>query len=946
MSNIEDNELLCEFVAESRDHLSSIEPDLLTLEREGSAAGNELINRVFRAIHSIKGAAGFFGLERLKQLSHAMESVLMMVREGKQEPNVYVMDPLLAGVDLLNTMLENIDASEHVDCATVQQQLENILNGPAPLPQAAPVTSTGAIEAPQAAPPSEGDVAVATAAGFEAWQPRAEDLQQARANGQRLWLVTFDPKTDFAKKTPAQRLTQLAETGMVLQHRPAAPWGDAPQSDAAGGPWQVLIANVLSPDLLSLDLGLPAERIQPGPTELVSGTDAIPSLNVQPVSASEAPLPAQAEAAPEAHATPAPEASENLTRVEKPTLASAPAQAADKATGAVAGKNPTTSTSMAEESIRVRVDLLNKLMDLAGELVLARNQLLRKFEDVAKDSQAGNILQNVDFITADLQEHIMQTRMQPLGVLFSKFPRVVRDIAKQLGKNIQIHLAGEDVELDKTIVESLSDPLTHLIRNCCDHGIETPDVRAKAGKPEQGSVLLQAYHESGQINIAITDDGKGIDGNVIARKAVEKGLIAQADVDRLGPQERAQLIFLPGLSTAEKVSDLSGRGVGMDVVKTNIEKLGGTISLESTLGEGTTLILRLPLTLAIVPSLIIGVGGERFAMPQVNLEELVCVRASEINERIEQVGSAAVLRLRGRLLPLLKLSDVLHLVSEDRRRHIADQRLLATSDLPEAKEDDTFTVPDTPPPVNRRRTVQSDYNILVVRSGVHTFGLIAEQLFDTEEIVVKALSSYLKQCRCFSGATIMGDGRVAMILDVDGILKEAHFNFSDLEAEETRRQLQADNAGSGQGATGGQGKQSILLFNNSEDEIFALRLASVQRLEKFNIADIERVAGREFITYRGQGLPILRLENYLPVGPHPHDAMESFLIIPQAGHAGIMVSRILDTMEIGTALDQKTMQAPGLAGSAIINNHLTLFIDPEALLQMAGIPTGAALAAV
>lgn len=908
MSSFDDQSLIQEFVTESNEHLESIEPDLLTLEQEGGQVSQDIVNRIFRAIHSIKGASGFFGFENLKNLSHVMESVLMLIRDGKLTPTPEVVQPMLTGVDKLRNMLEDITASEEVDCQEQITALNAILSGEPP----SKADSGKKKENKKAEDTSPSENRMEKISVHPLFEPERMALDAAVAHGQKLFSVEIYMDQDLKDKnrTPLDLLDVLTSTGVVLDSAFNLE-GFAGLDSCLDTNLSVvfLYASVLDIDLIAAALNIPETQVGTIDLSEILGGEKKSTTPQAPTK--------QAEKKAD---------TEDKTENSTATPVKQPARKAEGGGGGDSGA----------ETVRVKVDLLNRLMDLAGELVLSRNQLMRTMgRELAHVEGLSNIAQNIDLVTSDLQEHIMQTRMQAVGNIFRKFPRVVRDISHQLGKEIELITTGEDVELDKSILESLSDPLTHLIRNCCDHGIETPEVRQQSGKGPKGTVLLEAYHEGGQINIRISDDGKGIDHKALAKKALDNGMLTEAALSKMSPQEMANLIFMPGLSTAKEISDISGRGVGMDVVRTNIEKLGGNITLTTELGQGTTLILRLPLTLAIIPSLVVGVEGHRFAMPQINLVELVRVKASEIASKVEKVGSASVLRLRGKLLPLVRLADVLglqrtyedpysQLMQPDRRETLTDDRVET-----EPRPDET--------PENRREHYQSDYNILVLKVGANQYGLIVDEVYDTEEIVVKPLSTYLKECKCFSGATIMGDGRVAMILDAGGIATFSKLSFSEVEAEEQRRlKEQIDNVHS---ELAKQRRQSVILFNNAPDEVFAIPLSSLLRLERFQIADIEKVGNKEFLTYRGKGLPLLRLENYLPVRPVTNDLEEAFLIIPKTGDgaAGIVVSKIIDTVEINVDLEQLFDEQEGIRGSAIINDHMTVFIDPDQLLAKAHI---------
>lgn len=475
MTEFNDDNLIIEFITESRDHLSAIEPDLLLLEQDESQQNPEIINRIFRAIHSIKGASGFFGFEGLKKLSHIMENLLMLIRDGEMSPSPAIVEGLLKGVDKLNTLLEDIKNSDQVCIEHELNFLTSLLLDKSSLEIEKP------IEAPTFTPRPIGKA--------------------------HLYALEIDTQLDILDKgqMPDTFLNFLKTIGEVKAVIPELQAG-VPLPNQ----WQVYFSTVLEKDLLVHATSISEANI--------SLQTEIPTFT--PNDSSECLTP------------------EQLTHIS--------AKAPNTRTIA---KNSGTDSP---DSIRVRIDLLNKLMELAGELVLSRNQLLRTIgNETQQDHGLTNIAQNIDLITSDLQEHIMQTRMQPIGSIFGKFPRIIRDMSKQLGKEICIILEGEDVELDKSIIESLSDPLTHLIRNCCDHGIELPDERIKLGKSKTGTILLRAFHEDGQINISISDDGRGIDTDKLIRKALQKELLQESEIKALSPQEQANLIFLPGLSTAE-----------------------------------------------------------------------------------------------------------------------------------------------------------------------------------------------------------------------------------------------------------------------------------------------------------------------------------------------------------------------------------------------------------
>jgi two-component system chemotaxis sensor kinase CheA len=915
-----DENLIQEFVSEGREHLAGIEPDFLVLEREGEATDPEVVNRIFRAIHSIKGASGFFGFEAIKRLSHAMENVLMMVRDGKLKPSTNLVSPLLTGTDRLSLMLDDIQASEQVPFADVVETLEAIMN-----PGAAPPSSETPPLPPGDSPAPPPQIATACA-------PEPEEIENAARMGQVIYAIKLRWNEDLVEKNrePVQ-VVRLAESlGRVVRCSFNA---EQPPTLANAVdqelPLVILLSSVLEEDLLAIALDMEQSQIEAFlEPKTMQDTEAVEPEAATP------PEPQLSEAElSDSGAEPQPQPETTSVPVIETAKASEhPAPAPDAET-----KKAKAAAPESVETIRVRVELLNNLMNLAGELVLLRNQLLRTLKDDASQPDGlGTVLQNLNLTTSNLQEHIMQTRMQPIGSVFSKFRRVVRDMAHQLDKKIDLEIIGEEVELDKSLLESLSDPLTHIVRNSCDHGLETAEERLAADKPETGRLLLHAYHEGGQINILIEDDGRGIDPAKVAKKAIQSGLVTAAQVERMSQKDIINFIMLPGFSTAENVSELSGRGVGMDVVRTNIEKMGGSITIESRLGHGTRMLLKLPLTLAIIPSLIVSVGDYRFAIPQLNLVELICVRSDEVSRRIEKIGTADVLRLRGRLLPLLRLADALDIerhYTNPETKEVLPERRIAIADRRTDDWGSLDAVGSRKGGFRRQDGLQNIY-IVILSMGTNQYGLIVDQVMNLEEIVVKPLPNYLKNCRSFSGATIMGDGKVAMILDVVGLSQSVQLAFTETDAEAHRRETASVKPDSD------MEQHDIVLFNFAENEVFAVPLSGILRIEKFRIENIQQVGQQEYLPYHGKGLPLVRLNSLFPVSPLPQHLEEGYLIIPNvAGYEfGIIASRILDAVQVEAKLQPIfDGQQPGLSGAAVIQNRMTMFIDPDALAHRTGL---------
>ncbi len=573
-----------------------------------------------------------------------------------------------------------------------------------------------------------------------------------------------------------------------------------------------------------------------------------------------------------------------------------------------------TGSSVEDSSIRLDVSLLDKLMNLVGELVLSRNQILEFANQQVSNKQADPAFvatsQRLNIVTSELQEGVMKTRLQPIRKIWGKFPRVVRDLSGTLNKQVCLEMEGEDTELDKTLIEAIADPLTHLVRNCVDHGIEKPESRIAKGKPGEGKIFLRAFHESGHVNITIADDGGGIDSLLVKEKAIQRGLISSEKAALMSESQALNLIFLPGLSTAAQITNVSGRGVGMDVVRTNIEKINGTIDVQSRLGKGTTFKLKIPLTLAIIPTLIITSAGDRYAIPQINLLELVRLEGEQAKRCIEMVHGAPVYRLRGRLLPLIYLNRELQLeITQNEQSHVAN-----------TPADDSL-------------------NIVVLQAAEKPFGLIVDAVNDTQEIVVKPLGKQLKGLSCFAGATIMGDGRVALILDVQGLAQRAHL-LSEVQeealAEEEKRLKQQE-----------EERQLLLLFQGPSQRRMAIPLAHVDRLEEFPRRVLERVGNQYAIQYRGQIMPLIDLsvvlsgDNYLSTPAINLDSPDTneedkfqFVVVSIDGEKqiGLVVENILDIVEerieiIGQAMD-KEVQC-----SAVINQRITEILDVEMVIR-------------
>ncbi len=547
------------------------------------------------------------------------------------------------------------------------------------------------------------------------------------------------------------------------------------------------------------------------------------------------------------------------------------------------------SSAVVDANIRVGVVHLDKLMDLVGELVLTRNQILQ-FNAEREDPALNATSQRLNLITTELQEGVMKTRMQPIGMVWNKLPRVVRDMAVSFGKQIRLEMDGADTELDRTIIEAIKDPLVHLVRNACDHGIELPSVRTAANKSPQGTLTLRAYHEGGQVNIEIGDDGAGIDVLEVRQKAIENGLLRPEQAEKMTDREALNLIFQAGFSTAKSITKISGRGVGMDVVRSNIEKIGGVVDICNRPGEGATIKLKIPLTLAIIPGLVITSGGERFVIPQVSLLELIRIEGESSEKHIEQIHGTPVYRRRGNLLPIAYLNRVLALQSKERNEAVS---------------------------------------IVVLQAEDRQFGLVVDGINDTQEIVVKPLGKQLKGLTEYAGATIMGDGRVALILDVLGIGLRSGVLAECRDQARTGEEKKAHSAVE---------KQRLLLFRAGSFDRLAVPLSLVARLEEFPLSSIEFAGGSQVVQYRNRLLPLVALDKILdshaPTLELPQDPVQVIVFNDGDRIVGVVVSQILDVVE-DSLKASKTSSHKGLLGSAVVGGRVTDLLDLNEIIHAA-----------
>lgn len=776
-----DDGILREFLAESFENLALVEHDLVVLERDPE--DRKRLAGIFRAIHTIKGTCGFFGLTRLEALSHAGENLLSRLRTGELHLTPEIAGALLQMVDAIRSILSCLDSTRE-----------------------------------------EGD----------------RDYADLVAT-----LVRLDDAADAAPPEPRTDAPSDSPHAMVPAPDTTAPSRPTPGPPRGGLLDPLIVAGKLDPEAVALA----AQQQRLGDPRRI-GEILVDNGALKPQDVLDALL---------AH-----------------------------------GEDAATSPS--ETTIRVDVGLLDILMNLVGELVLARNQLLLK---VASSDLADlpRTTQRLNLITTELQEGIMKTRMQPIANLCHALPRLVRDVAIACGKEVRLELEGVDTELDRTIIEAIRDPITHMIRNAIDHGIEAPEARAAAGKKREGRVRVRAWHEGGKVHLEVADDGAGLSIERIRAKALAAGVVPPDRVGRMSNRDWAQVIFQPGFSTAERVTSVSGRGVGMDVVKTNVERVGGTIEVDSREGAGTTMRVRIPLTLAIVPALVVSVAGERYAIPQVHLMELIRVEGDMNSVAITTAAEAVLLRYRGGLLPLIDLGRILEIPGAD--PELANTRPIAV--------------------------VQAD--------GV-TFGIRVDAIESSQEIVVKSLGDPLRQIPVFAGATILGDGRVALILDVPGIARHSGISI---------RGHGAVGPESAEKAPAPEINSETLVLCRAGGSPVAIYQTEIARLEEFPAGMIERLGERRVVQYRGGLLPLVSLGGLLgepgfdaaPGGAEAAGEYVCVIVVESGGRTlGLAVEEIVEILREPVTLSDSPRV--GVRGSAVIRGRATDLLDLDSLLAGAG----------
>ncbi len=585
---------------------------------------------------------------------------------------------------------------------------------------------------------------------------------------------------------------------------------------------------------------------------------------------------------------------------------------------------------VSESTIRVNVNLLDKIMNKVGELVLNRNQILQ-FTNDHNHPFLVKLAQELNIITTELQTDIMTTRMQPIGTVLSKFERVVRDYSRESGKKIRLKLHGVDTELDKSLIEMIKDPLTHIVRNAMDHGLETSQDRLASGKNEEGTILIKAYHESGQVTVEIQDDGRGLNRDKIVAKAIEKSLLTADEAKNFSDEKVFSLIFAPGFSTAEKVTKVSGRGVGMDVVKTNVEKMGGTIHLSSELGRYSTVKLKIPLTLAIIPALTVKSSKEIFAIPQANIDELVRFEEN-FEDNVERILKSEFIRLRGKLIPIFRLNDMLGLKLVQKKSLFNQLVLSRSNEFQLEKKLVEKNIVEAIDSLESEAPKPTETNIVILNAEGVVYGLVVDEILDTEEIVVKPLEKYLAKITHFAGATIMGNGDIALIIDALGFYNSVRYELSDLNHSDFEDKSQED--------AELHDVHENLLFQLSDKRIYSVPLSLISRLEEINSNRVEKVGDSFVVKYNNKPMVLIELDRQLKLTKGDRREKSDLkgnlhvLVVTLTDHVyGLIVDEILDISITKSAVDSDIIDRPGFLGTLYIDGKIVTLLNIHQIID-------------
>lgn len=882
-----DPDLLAEFLQESAQGLELIEQDLMELESVADS-DPELVNRIFRTIHTIKGAGSFLELTNLVSTAHRAETILERIRSGSMQATSMVADSVLSAVDAIKAMLQSTDCGESYDASTSIQKMDNVLSD----------------EPPGGASQTDDDV-----------------LQILRSAANVVYPI-YRLDVDLADLHAAIDLKEGVLEGLksvgTLRHA-SLPFDKI--DITTEGECTLYFETMLEPDLLSLHFSIPESRI----CQVELNVAAAESLSTQSPSVSPPSAPLAENSSKSTVATVASKPVEASRSKDSPpakhsespssqfaAAADAPLPNDDRSASISGSESSSMSKSgraEAEQSMRVPARILHELLEWTGNMVMARNQLLNEY-----DFRDSNAFRTLSQAITGVHETVIETRMQTTGSLFERYRRVVRDLSRKLKKEVAFHIEGGDLELDRTILESFADPLTHLVRNCIDHALETPEERIAVGKNRQGNVYLRSYIQSGEIILAVEDDGRGISADLVCSKAVAKGIITPEQAAELTDDEKVMLIFKAGFSTKEQATDVSGRGVGMDVVRNNIEKVGGTIALKTHVGEGSTFSAHLPLAKALVSSslttaLVIEIGGEHFAIPETAISEIIQYDERAL-EAVRMVDGRCVYQHRDQLVAIIDLHEPLGMQCE--------QTDTASKSSHRSKGKDFAP-----------KALSKLACLVIIQFRDQFFGTVVDEVIGMQEIIVRSNPRLIQECMVYSGHTVLGNGRIALILDISGIVNKMRLKFP------SKTDKGSDHGIHRVDYKKGPASQKMLIFNNAAKEYFAIPIELVAFIEQIRPTDLRTVGKKEFCQLKAETLSILRLEDFLPVSPLDRARSEMCLIRPAAVEhpIGVIVGQDMSVVDVAETFETRLDDDNGIMGTFYHNDHLVMLLDLFSILE-------------
>ncbi|MCL2443493.1 MAG: chemotaxis protein CheA [Treponema sp.] len=827
MKRLETHLFLDDFKDEAKTHVEKIEAAFLNIN---TLINNpKLMNNVFRAAHSLKGAASFFSLGKIVAVAHELESVFSQIKNGDLEITDELIDIVLQSVDCLKELIDNTQNDKAISISQLLNTLKKISGAGRDIRELFDLKNID----------------------------KENKLKDAVRYGHKIYYIDIK----INKKNPAfadEFIRVISKSGKIVDQKQDAVF------------LHLLVTSVLDIKLFSIAVNIDTKHIHLLHNDIVFNSDEyIDITQTQQID----------------------------TSIER------------------TGKK--TAENESHYSMRLDISVINELLDISNEMILIRNQLFSVMSDYTKTiTGLAPVMYDINRLTSEVQNKIMSMRMQPISVIFAKFPRVIRDTAKSLGKDIAVEIIRDDVHLDKYLLEALTDPITQIVKNSASHGLESIDVRTASGKPQKGIISLTAYKQDGSAIIEVKDDGAGIDTNAIKQKALELGITTKDELSLMTEKDVFDFIFEPGVSTSSQITKLSGRGFGMDIVKTNIERLGGSIEIESKSGFGTTVRLIMPITLSVINTLIVTIDSIQYAVPELNIERIVRINNESISRRIERVNKSLVLVFNGRIIPVVTIKEI------------------------ETKVKDL-----NPVPVN---TLMEQYRFdgitkcLVLKTKGKSFALLIDDALDTEQILVKPLPVFFQNCPCYSNVTVLGNGNAVTVINAEGIM--LYMGLDDVEKEAARLLSSAEETAETEKEKEPDiNKKQIVLFKCSGPEYFAVGIEDILRIESIYTKDIQEIGSGFFINIAGKTIRLLKPEDYSPVTKQNYTSEKLYVLTLKNSNtddtsgatvSGLLAGKVLDKIEGVFTLNKEQIQSDFVLGTSAYNEKIIIFLNPAAIISV------------